>query len=294
MPRTHGSRQDTAFTTSIEARVGVTTGISASDRARTIAVAIDAGSAADDIVSPGHIFPLIARDGGVLVRAGHTEAAVDISRLAGLNPSGVICEIMNDDGTMARMPELIRFAQAHNLKMGAIRDLIAFRLKHDNSIVQTEQAEFESRWGGKWTARTFLNKTVGSEQIALVKGEIDPSKPTLVRMHQLDICADTFGELGARGSVLQLAMETIAEAGSGVIVAVNRIIPNPFSQALAARSNREFKDMEALRDYGLGAQILAALGIHEMILLTNHHHTPVALSGFGLKIVEERPIASRG
>lgn len=285
-----GNSLETAFTASIEAREGVTTGISAPDRARTVAVAIDASSTAHDIVSPGHIFPLIARDGGVLVRAGHTEAAVDIARMAGLNPSGVICEIMGEDGTMARMPELLDFAREHGLKIGTIRDLIAFRLKHDNSVVQTSETVFESRWGGAWTAKTFLNKAAGSEQIALVKGELDPSRPILVRMHQLDICSDTFGEAGPRGTLLQAAMTAIARAGSGVIVAINRTMSNPFGRALDARNRPDAKDSEGLRDYGLGAQILAALGIHDMILLTNHHQTPVALEGFGLTIVAEQSI----
>lgn len=286
-----GNQLGTAFTPSIEARDGITTGISAPDRARTVAVAIDSSSDADDILSPGHVFPLIARDGGALVRAGHTEAAVDIARIAGLNPSGVICEIMRDDGSMARMRDLLEFAREHALKIGTIRDLIAFRLKHDNPVVQTAEAVFDSQWGGRWTAKTFLNKAVGSEQIALIKGTIDPSRPTLVRMHQLDICSDTFGEQGPRGMVLQSAMSRIGEAGSGVIVAVNRTVANPFGQALDARNRHDPKEMEALRDYGLGAQILAALGIHEMVLLTNHHHSPVALSGFGLKIVAEHPIS---
>ena len=166
---------------------GVTTGISAADRARTISVAIDAAKGPEHIVSPGHVFPLAARDGGVLVRAGHTEAAVDVARLAGLNPSGVICEIMSDDGTMARMDELFAFAQLHNLRIGTIRDLIAYRLKKDRLVEQTAEARFESRWGGAWTAKTFLNKASGIEQIALVKGHVDPDKPTLVRMHGLSL-----------------------------------------------------------------------------------------------------------
>src|SRR5512139_332650 len=163
MARVNGTRMETAFTVSIEAREGVTTGISAADRARTIAVAIDANNGPDAIVSPGHVFPLVARPGGVLVRAGHTEAAVDVSRLAGLNPSGVICEIMSEDGTMARMDELVAFAQLHNLRIGTIRDLIAYRLKKDRQVVETAAAQFESQWGGTWTARTFINKASGLE-----------------------------------------------------------------------------------------------------------------------------------
>src|SRR5438309_6834341 len=187
MTRTNRSRMETAFTVSIEAREGITTGISAADRARTIAVAIDANHGPEAIVSPGHVFPLIARPGGVLIRAGHTEAAVDVSRLAGLNPSGVICEIMREDGTMARMDDLVAFAQRHGLKIGTIRDLIAYRLKKDHLVVQRAEAQFESRWGGTWTAKAFLNKALGTETVALVKGPIDPSKPILVRMHQLSL-----------------------------------------------------------------------------------------------------------
>src|SRR5690349_2076766 len=218
MSRTNGTRLETAFTTSIEAKEGVTTGISAADRARTVSVAIDASKGPEHIVTPGHVFPLVARDGGVLIRAGHTEAAVDIARLAGLNPSGVICEVMNEDGTMARMDDLVAFAQLHGLKVGTIRDLIAYRLKKDHLVEQTAEATFESRWGGTWTARSFLNKALGTETVALIKGDIDPSKPTLVRMHQMSLFEDMFGEVGPRGDLLKGAMQAIADEGSGVIV----------------------------------------------------------------------------
>ena len=282
----------TAFTISIEAREGISTGISAHDRARTVAVAIDAAYGPQDIASPGHVFPLRARDGGVLVRAGHTEAAVDVSRLAGLNPSGVICEIMREDGGMARMEDLIAFAQLHNLRIGTIRDLIAYRLKKDRQVIETAEARFESRWGGTWTAKTFLNSASGVEQIALVKGRVDPEKPTLVRMHALSLFADAFAEAGERGGLLEGAMQAIAEEGAGVIVVINRPMPDALSQALKVRSGEApQRDTEQLRDYGVGAQILAALGVHDMILLTNSHHTPVALAGYGLAIVGERPIS---
>ena len=291
MSRHNGTRHETAFTTSIEAREGVTTGISAGDRARTISVAIDAAKGPEHIVTPGHVFPLVAREGGVLIRAGHTEAAVDIARLAGLNPSGVICEIMREDGTMARMDDLVAFAQLHGLKIGTIRDLISYRLKKDHLLEQTAEAPFESRWGGTWIAKSFLNKAQGSEQVALVKGRIDPSKPTLVRMHQLSLFSDAFGEAGARGGVLQQAMRIIGEEGCGVIVVLNRSMPDAIATALNIRSGKgASEDMDQLRDYGGGAQILSALGVHDMVLLTNTHHTPVALSGYGLKIVGERPI----
>ena len=291
MSRHNGTRHETAFTTSIEAKDGVTTGISAADRARTISVAIDASKGPDDIVTPGHVFPLVAKDGGVLIRAGHTEAAVDISRLAGLNPSGVICEIMRDDGTMARMDDLVAFAQLHGLKIGTIRDLIAYRLREDHLVEQTALASFQSRWGGEWTARTFLNKALGTEQIALVKGTIDPSRPTLVRMHAISMLSDMFGEASDRAGVLEGSMRIIGEEGAGVIVVINRQSPDVLSRLLKAHAGQtEAQDMEALRDYGVGAQILNAIGVHDMILLTNSHHTPVALGGYGLKIVGERPI----
>ena len=289
MSRHNGTRHETAFTTSIEARDGVTTGISAGDRARTIAVAIDASKGPEHIVTPGHVFPLVAKEGGVLIRAGHTEAAVDVSRLAGLNPSGVICEIMKEDGTMARMDDLVAFAQLHGLKIGTIRDLIAYRLKKDHLVEQTAETQFESRWGGTWTAKSFLNKASGTEQIALVKGRIEQDKPVLVRMHQLSFFSDVFAEANARSGLLAGAMKAVAEEGAGIIVLLTR--STPIAAILDAHSGKaQPQDMEELRDYGGGAQILSALGVHEMTLLTNTHHTPVALGGYGLKIVGERPI----
>ena len=291
MSRKNGTRHETAFTVSIEARDGVTTGISAADRARTIAVAIDASKGADEIVTPGHVFPLVARDGGVLVRAGHTEAAVDVSRLAGLTPAGVICEIMKDDGTMARMDDLVSFAQLHGVKIGTIRDLIAYRFRHDHLAEKRAEAKFHSRWGGDWTAMTFWNKATGSEQIALVKGRVDPAKPTLVRMHALNTFTDLFGESGERSALLQRSMEIIAEEGAGIIVVINRPRPDQFTVALQAKAGTlPPKDMDELRDYGVGAMILTELGVEEMVLLTNTHHTLVGLDGYGLSIVGERPI----
>ena len=290
MSRNNGTRYETAFTTSIEARDGVTTGISAADRARTVAVAIDAGKGRDEIVTPGHVFPLIARDGGVLVRTGHTEAAVDVARLAGLNPSGVICEIMNEDGTMSRLDDLVSFAQLHNLKIGTIRDLIAYRRRHDHLVEKRAEAKFTSRWGGEWTAMTFWNKATGSEQIALVKGKVDPTKPTLVRMHALSTFADVFGEAGERGDLLRRSMEIIGAEGAGVVVVINRERADRFTVALQHKSGQLPADMEELRDYGVGAMILTELGVEEMVLLTNTHHTLVALDGYGLSIVGERRV----
>jgi 3,4-dihydroxy 2-butanone 4-phosphate synthase/GTP cyclohydrolase II len=285
----NGSRHETAFTVSIEARDGVTTGISAGDRARTVAVAIDASKGPEHIVTPGHIFPLVARPGGVLVRAGHTEAAVDVARLAGLNPSGVICEIMKEDGAMARLDDLVIFAERHGLKIGTIRDLIAYRRRNDNNVERVVEIRFESRWGGEWQAISYRNKALDTETMALVKGAIDASRPTLVRMHSFDVFSDTLGEPGPREGLLQYAMEAIAEAGSGILVllASRRVA---LSQVLRARSGETVPELGELRDYGLGAQILAELGVQNMILLTNSHRTLVALGGYGLNIVAERSI----
>jgi 3,4-dihydroxy 2-butanone 4-phosphate synthase/GTP cyclohydrolase II len=293
MSRNNGTRHETAFTVSIEAREGVTTGISAADRARTVSVAIDGSKGRDDIVTPGHVFPLRARDGGVLVRAGHTEAAVDISRLAGLNPSGVICEIMRDDGGMARLEDLIGFARMHDLKIGTIRDLIAYRRKHDHLVVKRAETRFTSRWGGEWTARTYSNKATGEETICLLKGKVDPTQPTLVRMHTLSYFADIFGEDTERARLLARSMEIIGEEGSGVIVVINRRIRNAMSQAIDIKERFRAGEMpatEELRDYGVGAQILTELGVQSMVLLSNSHHSLVALEGYGLTIVGERPI----
>ncbi len=297
MSRANGTRHETAFTTSIEAREGVTTGISAADRARTISVAIDASKGKADIVTPGHVFPLVAREGGVLVRAGHTEAAVDVARLAGLNPSGVICEIMKDDGTMARMDDLIAFARLHNLKMGTIRDLIAYRRKHDHLVEKRAEMSFQSQWGGDWRAMTFFNKASGDETIALVKGRIDPAQPTLVRMHTASWFVDMFGEVSERSGLLSRSMEAIAEAGSGVIVVINRPMKDSVSRFIKLRGEGKgagAPEIEELRDYGVGAQILAELGVQDMVLLTNTHHTLVGLDGYGLSIVGERPIPGTG
>ena len=295
MSRNNGTRHETAFTISIEAKTGVTTGISAADRARTISVAIDASKGPEEIVTPGHVFPLVAREGGVLVRAGHTEAAVDVARLAGLNPSGVICEIMDDDGKMARMDSLVAFAQRHGLKIGTIRDLIAYRRRYDHLVEKRAETKFTSRWGGEWTAMTFYNKATGDEQVALLKGKIDPEKPTLVRMHNQTLFTDVFGEQSDRAGLLQGSMVLIGEDGSGVIVVINGPLPGGFlSMVMAARAAGQdlttMPELQALRDYGAGAQILTELGVQDMILLTNSHRTLVALDGYGLSIVGERPI----
>ncbi|WP_409934880.1 3,4-dihydroxy-2-butanone-4-phosphate synthase [Novosphingobium sp. 9] len=284
MSRNNGTRHETAFTVSIEAREGVTTGISAADRARTVSVAIDGTKSREDIVTPGHVFPLRAREGGVLVRTGHTEAAVDISRLAGLNPSGVICEIMKDDGTMARMDDLMAFARLHDLKIGTIRDLIAYRRRHDRLVEARGERTFRSRHGGEWVARTYHNRATGDETLTLIKGRLDPDKPTLVRMHALSMYADVLGENAPnRTGLLHRAMDIIAEEGQGVIVLINRMGQTASTAAPAPEADE-------LRDYGIGAQILAELGIHDMILLSNSRHSLIALEGYGLTIAGERPI----
>jgi 3,4-dihydroxy 2-butanone 4-phosphate synthase/GTP cyclohydrolase II len=290
MTRTNRSRNETAFTVSIEAREGITTGISAADRARTIAVAIDATYGPEAIVSPGHVFPLIARPGGVLVRAGHTEAAVDVSRLAGLNPSGVICEIMREDGTMARLEDLMDFARAHGLKIGTIRDLIAYRLKKDHLVEKVATAPFKASSGKEWQAQVFRDKASGEEQLALVHGALNTAEPVLVRMHSLDLFADVLEEKSPRSDLLQRSMRMIEAEGSGVIVALHAASPGSLSRSIDLRAGKPAEAGDAVRGYGTGAQILAALGIHDMILLTNTHHSPVALGGYGLAIVEERAI----
>ena len=236
----------------------------------------------------------MAKPGGVLVRAGHTEAAVDVSRLAGLNPSGVICEIMREDGTMARLEDLMDFARAHGLKIGTIRDLIAYRLKKDHLVEKVASAPFKASSGAEWQAQVFRDKSSGEEQLALVHGAIDTSKSVVVRMHSLDLFADVLGESGPRSGVLQSAMRCIEQDGSGVVVTLHAAAPGSLSRSIDLRAGKPVEAGDAVRGYGTGAQILAALGIHDMILLTNTHHSPVALAGYGLAIVEERRIKDGG
>ncbi|SCW93026.1 3,4-dihydroxy 2-butanone 4-phosphate synthase / GTP cyclohydrolase II [Sphingobium faniae] len=293
MSRNNGTRHETAFTVSIEAREGVTTGISAADRARTISVAIDGSKSRDDIVTPGHVFPLVAKNGGVLVRTGHTEAAIDVARLAGLNPSGVICEVMKDDGTMARLDDLIPFAQKHGMKIGTIRDLIAYRRRHDHMVERRIETTFTSQWGGDWKAISFYNKATQTEQLVLQKGHIVPDEPTLVRMHQMSILDDVYGATGPRGDLLSRSMEIIGAEGAGVIVVLgNRNSTSEFiTRFLERHAGKVQPGMDdELRDYGVGAQILAELGVHDMILLTNSHHSLIALDGYDLAVVGQHAI----
>ena len=291
MPQTHASRLQTAFTVSIEAREGVTTGISAPDRAHTVAVAIDPAKGADAISTPGHVFPLAARDGGVLVRAGHTEAAIDVARLASLNPSAVICEVMNDDGSMSRLADLIAFAQYHGLKIGAIADLIAFRRRNDRIVERLIESSLVSRYGGEFKMYVYVNIVEYAEHIALVKGEITPGEPVLVRMHALNVLGDVLGDtVGGGGGYLQKAMRIIGEAGRGVVVLIREPRPTSLSDRVRPQPPATQRSIGELRDYGVGAQILLDLGVTDMILLSNSQRSIVGLEGFGLKLVERRPV----
>src|SRR5882724_4189307 len=291
MPQQNSSRLRTAFTVSIEAAEGVTTGISAPDRARTVSTAIDPTKGPEDLVTPGHVFPLMARDGGVLVRTGHTEAAVDIARLAGLNPSGVICEIMNDDGTMARRPDLVRFAQFHGLKIATIADLIAYRRRHDRLVERRLESAFDSKYGGGFRMHIYVNTVAHVEHIALVKGDITTPEPVPVRMHALNVLDDVLGSSASgRGGVLQSAMTMIAEIGRGVVVLLREPLPTSLLDRMRGLVEKSDNPVPELRDYGVGAQILLDLGVRDMILLSNTHRTIVGLDGYGLTVVDELPI----
>ena len=303
------SQFETAFTTSIEAREGVTTGISASDRARTIAVAIDPAHGRDEIVTPGHVFPLRAQDGGTLVRTGHTEAAVDLARLAGLNPSGVICEIMNEDGTMARLPDLVKFAQFHNLKVATIADLIAYRLRNDSIVERSMTTRIARKHGGDFKLIVYRNRVSNAEHLALVKGDISGDEPVLVRMHAVNILDDMIHDTtNSRESELEGALQTVGAEGRGVVVIIrepwaeklsnqvrarHRVPSDPVAaSAEVAMSPDDGRETEppALRDFGVGAQILADLGVKEMVLLTNRARAIKGIEGFGLSVVGRRPI----
>ncbi len=291
MARNNLSRHQTAFTVSVEAREGVTTGISASDRAHTIAVAIDPTRSKSDLISPGHVFPLVARDGGVLVRAGHTEAAVDLARLAGLNPAGVLCEVMNDDGTMARLPDLVAFAQTHELKIASIADLIGYRLQNERVVERVLETDLDSRYGGHFRMIVYAAKAAYAEHVALVKGEIAGSDPTLVRVHALNVLDDVLGDLGgAHHGELQAAMRLIGDEGRGVVVLIREPRPTSLSERVTARKDAARPPSRDLREYGVGAQILLDLGVKDMILLSNTKRTIVGLEGYGLSVVEQRPI----
>ncbi len=295
MERRNESRHETAFTVSIEAREGVTTGISAHDRAHTIKTAIDPKFNERDITTPGHIFPLVGRDGGTLVRAGHTEAVIDIARAAGYdNPAGVICEIMNDDGRMARLPDLVTFAKDHNLKIASIADLIAWRRRNESLVQRMVETTLTTRIGGSWRMMIYANTVSNIEHIALVKGDISGNTPVLVRMHALDLMADLLGEVSEKrtGNELVSAMQMIASADQGVVVVLREASASSLTAMVSQKivthidggSNRE------LRDYGVGAQILTDLGVSQMILLSNTRPNVVSREGYNLEIIDWKPL----
>ncbi len=288
MSRHNGTRHQTAFTVSIEAREGVTTGISAHDRAHTVAVAINPESGREHIVTPGHVFPLVAREGGTLVRAGHTEASVDIARKAGLNPSAVICEIMNDDGTMARLPDLIAFAQRHNLKLGTIADLIAHRRLTERLVKRVAEGDFNHVAGGDWRVVVYANTVEYQEHLALLKGDVSGAEPVLVRMHAVDLLDDMTG--GPHWIAVHNAMHMIGRAGRGVVVLIREHRPTALAERVAQLARGQRPPQEELRDYGIGAQILLDLGVSNMILLSNRRRTIIGLEGYGLNVVDQRPI----
>ncbi len=281
----NSSRHETAFTVSIEAREGVSTGISAADRALTVAVAINEQAGAADIATPGHVFPLRARNGGVLVRAGHTEASVDISRLAGLHPSGVICEIMKDDGTMARLPDLAAFGAAHGLKIGTISDLIAYRLKHDNLLRERDTRTVTSAFGGEWQMRIFSDEITGTDHVMLSKGDITTPEPVLVRTHALNALEDVLGLGPGPTDELPRAMKIIAEEGRGAVLLFRE--PHP-----RLRLDGDDDDgPRTIKRTGVGAQIMSTLGLKELILLTDSPQTKyLGLDAYNLSIVGTRPI----
>ncbi len=291
MSQNNGTRYQTAFMTSIEAREGVTTGISAADRARTIQVAIAPNAGPRDIVTPGHIFPIQARDGGVLERAGHTEASVDVARIAGLIPAGVICEIMNEDGTMAHLDDLRHFAARHHLKIGTISDLIAYRRRTETLIARRLTTAFHSVHGGEFKLSLYTNLITGAEHVALVKGDISPVKgPVLVRMHALNILEDVMGDRAqGHGGALHASMRMVAKEGRGVVVLMRDVQAVSLARKLETRRTGVEVRSE-LRDNGVGAQILLDLGVRDMIVLSNTQRAVIGLDGYGLRIVGQRPI----
>jgi 3,4-dihydroxy 2-butanone 4-phosphate synthase/GTP cyclohydrolase II len=283
------SGHGTAFTVSIEAREGVTTGISAHDRAHTVAVAVDPTKGPDDIVSPGHVFPLVAKDGGVLVRAGHTEAAVDISRMAGLNPAGVICEIMKDDGSMARLPDLVAFAQLHGLKIGTIADLIAHRRRTERQVERVLETPFNSTYGGRFRMVIYRNSIDQTEHAVLTKGRIEPDKPTLVRMHRVDLATDMLGAVEARREYVPKALKALADYdGAAVAVFIRDSNPHWLSERYGQGQANHSENI--LRDYGIGAQILLDLGVRDMLLLTSSQTVLPGSAGYGLRILGRVPL----
>ncbi|MGB1952536.1 MAG: 3,4-dihydroxy-2-butanone-4-phosphate synthase [Candidatus Puniceispirillum sp.] len=301
MERRNESRHQTAFTVSIEAREGVTTGISAADRAHTIRTAIDPQRSEKDITTPGHIFPLIGRDGGTLVRAGHTEAVIDIARAAGSEtPSGVICEIMKDDGEMARLSDLLPFAKEHDLKIGTIADLIAWRRTNETLVQRSVETDFASRTSGSWRMIIYVNTISNVEHIALVKGDISGDDPILVRMHALDLMSDVLGESSSfrNGRELETAMHTIEEHGRGIVVVLressNASLSSMVSQRVMQDTQSSDNPGHDLREYGVGAQILGDLGVSKMVLISNSKPNVISIEGYDLEIVDWKPLNGKG
>lgn len=287
------SRFETAFTQSIEAREGVTTGISAGDRSHTIQTAIDPESRQDDIVSPGHMFPIIAKDGGVLVRTGHTEASVDISRMAGLNPSAVICEIMNDDGTMARLDDLVKFAQFHGLKIGTIEDLVAYRMKKDHFVKHVASSDFTSQNGDDFKIHVYRNFLDGKEHVALSKGEPSDDTETLVRVHKIDFAGDVLYEESPRSGLIWDAMKQLAaHDGHSVLVLIREGSIDTLLERLGAHKSFVDRKEQNIREYGVGAQILTHQGVRKMRLITNTMPKLIGLEAYDLELVGITPLQS--
>jgi 3,4-dihydroxy 2-butanone 4-phosphate synthase/GTP cyclohydrolase II len=285
MSRRNQTRHETAFTVSIEAKEGISTGISAHDRARTISVAIDPTKDSNDIVSPGHVFPLIARGGGVLFRAGHTEASVDIARMAGLIPAAVICEIMNDDGTMARLPDLVGFSQRHGLKIGTIADLIAYRRENERLVDRLLDREIDTA-SGRFRMTLYRNRLDGAEHVALSRGDVRAERATLVRMHRVDFIGDVVTEAGPRTGLVPRALaELAAEPEGGVLVLIRNLDPDSLAKRYGVKPADPEPEDRMLREYGVGAQILRDLGVRNMVLLSNQPQKIIGLEGYGLSVV---------
>ena len=294
MSQNNESRDSTAFTISIEAKEGVTTGISAQDRAVTIHTAINNNKSKDDIMSPGHVFPLVARDGGVLVRAGHTEASVDLSRLAGFIPAGVICEIMNDDGTMARIPDLINFSEKHNIKIGRIVDLIVYRRQKDNFLKKSYESEITLKSGEHFDIKIYESSFDKTEQIVLSKGKIDDGKPILVRVHVTDYFENLLGDYGSNDESLRKSIKEISKENRGILILVRDSGSSAISQLVALQDENPKDDKNSqeerseLRIFGMGAQILSELGVKKMKLLTNTNWKFIGLEAYNIEIVETK------